>query len=223
MDNSQSVSRRHLLALSMATLAATISLSGYAYVARGKRMTVLGVGGAGGNVVNCLHRLGLAQATLMHANAKDVIRYSAGILPIPLEIPEMQPRLLLREAIRQNAQKLAWKAYSALPEMDRLILVAGLGGCIGSYVTPLVARLAKQTGVEVLGLVYLPFAWEGDEHHHERVLQGLCAMKSLADELRIIDLGKASQKVPAETTMNQFFEIQDSCGARMVNEFLIMT
>lgn len=223
MDNSQSVSRRHLLALSMATLAATIPLSGHAYVPRCKRMTVLGVGGAGGNVVNCLHRQGVAQATLMHANAKDVIRSSAGILSIPLEIPEIQPRVSLGETIRQTTEELAWNAWVALPETDRLVLVAGLGGCIGSYVTPALARRAKQAGVQVLGLLFLPFAWEGDRRHRERARQGLGAMKSLADTLRVIDMGEESQKVPAETSMNQFFDLQDARGARMVNELLGMT
>lgn len=222
MDDSQNISRRQLLALSMATLATVVPGRGHAFRSREKRIAVLGVGGAGGNLVDHMRKQGVSQATLAHANARDVIRSFNGALTIPLEIPETPLEIPSRETIRQNAERLAWNAYSALPEMDRLILVAGLGGCIGSCVTPAVAQIAKQAGVQVFGLVFLPFSWEGDRRHGERAAQGLGAMRSQMDALRVIDLEKASQEVPAETSMEKFFELQDGTGVRMINEYLSM-
>lgn len=222
MDEFQNISRRQLLALSMATLATAVPVRGHAFRSREKRIAVLGVGGAGGNMVNHMGMQGVSQATLAHANAKDVIRSFDGVLTIPLEIPETSLQISLRESIHQNAEKLAWNAYSALPEMDRLILVAGLGGRIGSCVTPAVAQIAKQAGVQVFGLVFLPFSWEGDRRHGERAAQGLGAVKRVVDALRVIDLEKASQEVPAEISMDKFFELQDSSGVRMINEYLSM-
>jgi cell division GTPase FtsZ len=187
-----------------------------------RRRTVLGVGGAGFNIVSQLNRQGAIPATLAHTNIKEVIRSASGVMPIPLKVPELQPGLPISGTIRSYADKLARRTFFGLPKTDRLILVAGLGGAVGSYITPAIARIAKQAGIQVLGLVYLPFAWEGDEHYRERAYQSRDAIKSVVDMLHVIDMQKAYQEAPQTISINQFFYTQDNSGTSILKEYLSM-
>lgn len=220
MNASPHISRRHLLVLGASSLAFVVPALRNAKSGHDTRKAVLGVGGAGFNLVNQLRSQGAIQATLAHANSREVIRSADGILPIPLEVPLTEPRFPFGDVIRTNAEKLARRAMSALPETDRLILVAGLGGYVGSYITPELARLAKKAGMQVMGLVFLPFAWEGDEHYRERSVRSLQAIENALDVLHVIDMQKASLEVPANTSMAHFFSIQDNSGVAMIKEFL---
>jgi cell division GTPase FtsZ len=222
MAVSENISRRQLLVLGAASMAITVPLLRNRSNSNDKRKTVLGVGGAGFNLVKKMNRQGDFQATLAHTNIEEVIRSAVGTLSIPLEVPHMQPGSPIGGAIRNAAELLARSTFLALPETDRLILVAGLGGAVGSYITPAIARLAKQAGIEVMGLVYLPFSWEGDERHNARSAESLISISNVLENLHVIDMQKAMQEAPVNISINRLFDNQDDSGILVVNEYLAM-
>ena len=117
-------------------------------------------------------------------------------------------------AVLNAAEMLARKTLLALPETDRLILVAGLNDTFCFYITPAIACLAKQAGIEVMGLVYLPTFWEAFEGRREMAEESLSALASVVDKLHVIDMQKDSQETPL------FLCFEYDPGISLINELI---
>lgn len=145
---------------------------------KGKRVKVIGVGGAGGNAVNRLIEDGMEGVDFIVANTDlQALKHSQASLKIQLgeEVarglgaggnPEIGRRAALEDTDR---------LVDALDGADMVFVTAGLGGGTGTGAAPIIGSLAAELGALTIGVVTKPFGFEGRrrELHAEQGLEEL--------------------------------------------------
>jgi len=130
------------------------------------RLTVkiIGVGGAGGNVVQQLQSTDLAAlpALIAHTNPRVLNEWPH---PTKLLLGETRTRGMGSggdpDLGRQAAEDMREQIIAFCKEADLIFLVTGLGGGTGGGAAPVIARIARETGCLVLGMATQPFDFEG--------------------------------------------------------------
>ena len=173
------------------------------------RITVLGIGNAGCNAVVNLARNGIAGMRFVgvstHARLMDLT-----------EIPE---KLVLAGKLRRGlgaggdpeqgriaAEMDAETLRGYCDGADVVMLVAGLGGGTGSGATPLIAQLAREAGALVLGVLILPFDWEGGRRH-QQAHDALRSIKERADSVICISNQRMLKLIDENTSVVEAFDI----------------
>src|SRR5580704_1449656 len=136
-------------------------------------MKVLGVGGAGGNAVDYMATCGTGGGSFMAINTDaEALRRLQVMDKITLGVkltrglgagsdPERG-----RAAAEEDVEKIREICAGA----DVVCLVAGMGGGTGTGAGPVIARLAKESGALVLGMVTMPFDFEGQRRQRQAQL-----------------------------------------------------
>ncbi len=148
---------------------------------------VIGVGGGGGNAVDYLYSQGIDNVTFMVCNTdKQAIRK----LSVPTKI------LLGDEGLgagddpvkgRQAAEMSADAIRSVLADDTKMVFItAGMGGGTGTGAGPVVAAIAKEAGMLTIGIVTIPFFFEG-QRKIIKALEGAEEMRKHVDSLLIIN------------------------------------
>src|ERR1700739_3989260 len=121
------------------------------------RITVLGVGGAGGNAVNNMIACGLEGVDFVVANT------DAQALPMSKAEPIIQMGVQVTEGLgaRAAAEEVIDEIRDHLSGAHMVFVTAGMGGGTGTGAAPVVARCAKELGILTVGVVTKPFHFEG--------------------------------------------------------------
>ncbi len=117
----------------------------------------------------------------------------------------------------QAAKNDAAKLQAALNGADMVFITAGMGGGTGTGAAPLLARLAKEMGILAVGVVTVPFAFEGNRK--KKVAQeGITKMQSQMDALIAVENDHLS-KLPENRTMTlvKAFECADNILKQAIN------
>jgi cell division protein FtsZ len=177
-------------------------------------LKVFGVGGAGGNAIDYMARQAFDGVTFIGINTdaqalaqlKVTERLTLGTkLTRGLGTggdPEMG-----RKAAEEDAEIIRALCTGA----DVICVVAGMGGGTGTGAGPVIARLAKESGALVLGIVTLPFEFEGSRRGRQAQL-GLRDLKSAADGVICLPNQKVFKLIDENTSVNEALKI--------TNEFL---
>lgn len=144
------------------------------------RLTVkiIGVGGAGGNVVQQLQTTDLAElpAMIAHTNPRVLAEWPHANKVL---LGEGRTRGMGAGGDLEIGRQAAEDARAAIQDFcrnaDLIFVVTGLGGGTGGGAAPVIARLAREAGCLVLGMATLPFEFEG----HRRRDQALGALRDL--------------------------------------------
>ena len=154
----------------------------------GSIITVVGVGGAGGNAVNHMWNLGIRGVTFMVCNTDQ-----QALDKSPVE-----------QKIRLGAEGLGAgndpengrrAAVESLPEIRQhleeagtrmLFITAGMGGGTGTGASPVIAKLAKEMGLLTVAIVTSPLAVEG-KIRYEQAFRGIEELRQNVDSLLIIN------------------------------------
>ena len=150
---------------------------------------VIGVGGGGGNVVQHKINQGVdgAQFCVVNTDRQALARSTA---PVKIEIGVKCCGGLSAGCDFERGRKAAEESRAdlkqALAGTDLVILVAGLGGGTGGGASPVIAQIARELGIMTVGVVTLPFAFEGKKHrlYAEVDFDLLCAQ---VDALVMVD------------------------------------
>lgn len=143
---------------------------------------VIGVGGAGNNALNHIIRGGVSGVEFIAVNT-DIAH---------LELSESQNRMILGKELTKglgagsNPEIGSRAAHESRDDIrvavdgaDMVFLAAGMGGGTGTGAAPVIAQIAHETGALVIGVVTLPFSFEGKR----RVLQALRGVEELKDKV----------------------------------------
>lgn len=103
--------------------------------------------------------------------------------------------------------------------MEKVIVIAGLGGLTGSTVAPMVARIAKQQGAEVEALVTTPMIFEGPSRS-KKADQALEEINSHADKVTTVTGNKLMAMADSNVALDQAFEQIDNKLAAKVVELI---
>ena len=143
---------------------------------------VVGVGGGGGNAINSMISAELAGVDFIAVNT-DAQDLSRSIAPTRIRIGDKSTRGLGAggdaSVARAAAEESADEIRAALEGSDMVFVAAGMGGGTGSGAAPVVARIARELGALTVGVVTLPFGFEGVR----RRLTADAAAEALAGEV----------------------------------------
>jgi cell division protein FtsZ len=191
------------------------------------RITVLGVGGAGGNAVNNMIEAGLEGVDFVVANtdAQALAQSKCG--------RRIQLGAGTTEGLGAGAQPEVGRAGAeeSLPEiMEQLsgahmvFIAAGMGGGTGTGAAPVIARAVREAGILTVGVVTKPFALEGDRRM--RVAErGIAELQQFVHTLIVIPNQNLFRVANDRTTMAQAFAMADEvlhAGVRGVTDLIVM-
>ncbi len=151
------------------------------------RITVVGVGGAGGNVVGTLYDSDLNGVETVAVNTDPAgLTKTAADVKILLAPPEHPDPV---EAAHEAAESVSETLRESL-STDIVFVVAGLGGATGTGAAPVVATEAKAQGAVTIGIAILPFSVEGRD---ARAQDGLERFRAAADSVIVVDNNSLSR------------------------------
>jgi cell division protein FtsZ len=173
------------------------------------RIKVFGVGGAGGNAVNHIARTPFDGVEFIALNTDAAA----------LRQLEVGNKIVLGEKLtrgmgaggdpergRAAAEEDAAKIKSLCEGADVVFIAAGMGGGTGTGASPVIAHLAKECGALVLGMLVLPFEWEGGRRQRQAQL-GLHVMKAAADGVICLPNQKLFKLIDEKTSLVETFAI----------------
>ena len=175
-------------------------------------LKVIGVGGAGGNAVNRMIQAGMKGVDFMVINtdAQDLENNAA---ENKIQIGKNLTRGLgagAKSEIGRDAIESDKDGVKSLIEgADMVFITAGMGGGTGTGAAPRVAQIAREMGVLTVGIVTLPFNFEGPKRMN-RGLAGITELRKVCDTLISIPNQKLMSVVDKNTTVVEAFKLADS-------------
>lgn len=183
---------------------------------------VIGVGGGGGNAVNNMYKQGIHDVSFMVCNT-DAQALKDSPVPERLQLgseglgagnrPE-KARLAAEESIDDIKAML-----SDGTKMD--FITAGMGGGTGTGAAPVIARVSKELGILTVGIVTIPFKFEGNKKI-DQALDGVDEMAKHVDALLVINNERLRKVYPDLSLLNGFAKADDtlSVAAKSIAEII---
>ena len=160
---------------------------------RSNVMKVMGIGGGGSNAVNYMYKQGIKGVDFVVCNTDSQALEES---PVPNKI---QLGVNLTEGLGAGANpeigKLAaLESYEELKNLletqtKMLFITAGMGGGTGTGAAPIIAEMAKEFDILTVGIVTIPFSFEG-RNRESQAIKGLEKLKRSVDSLIIINNNK---------------------------------
>jgi cell division protein FtsZ len=179
---------------------------------------VLGVGGGGGNAVNNMFEKGIEGVDFIIANT-DVQALKISKVPNKIRLGTNQTEGLGAGANPEVGRKAAIETLEEVRAVlnnstKMLFLTAGMGGGTGTGAAPVLAALAKEMGILTVGIVTLPFRFEGPKRAHQADL-GIRELQQMVDTLIVIDNNNLHKILGPNVKMKEAFDSADQvlCNA----------
>lgn len=182
---------------------------------------VIGVGGGGGNAVNHMYKEGIHDVSFALCNTdKQVLDDS----PIPTRL-QMGPGLGAGGE-PEKASEYAEASLGAIHELlddgtQMVFITAGMGGGTGTGAAPIIAREARKMGILTVGIVTIPFAFEG-QWKIDLALDGVENISKEVDALLVVNNERLREIYSDLTIMNAFAKADDTLAvaARSISELI---
>lgn len=175
------------------------------------RIKVIGVGGAGGAAINRMVEAGIEGVEFIAINTDaQALHFSKA--QTKLHIGKSTTRGLGTGAdpgIGQNAaEESKDEIKKAIEGADMIFVTIGAGGGTGSGAGPVVAGIARELGILVIGFATRPFAFEGDKRRRNAET-AIEQMRSKVDTLIIIPNDRLLQTIDRQTPLLEAFKVAD--------------
>jgi cell division protein FtsZ len=191
------------------------------------RITVVGVGGAGGNAVNNMIRSNLIGCEFAVCNTDaQAMQQSAAHRKIQLGIgvtrglgAGSRP-----DVGRAAAEEAIDEILDAMQGSNMVFITAGMGGGTGTGGAPVIARVARESGILTIGVVTKPFHFEGS-HRMKIAEAGIEELQKFVDTLIIIPNQNLFRVANDRTTFADAFKMADDVlhsGVRGVTDLMVM-
>ena len=191
------------------------------------RITVVGVGGAGGNAVNNMIRSKLIGCEFVVCNTDaQAMRQSLAERKIQLGVSVTRG---LGAGSRPDVGRIAAEEtieeiMASLDGSNMVFITAGMGGGTGTGAAPVIARAAREAGILTVGVVTKPFQFEGT--HRMRLAEaGILELQKFVDTLIIIPNQNLFRVANERTTFADAFKMADDVlhsGVRGVTDLMVM-
>ncbi len=191
------------------------------------KITVIGVGGAGGNAVNNMIQSNLEGVDFLVANT-DAQSLSQSLCEHTIQIGRHITQGLgagsQPDVGRAAAEEAMDEILAALEGVNMIFITAGMGGGTGTGAAPVIARAAREAGILTVGVCTKPFQFEGV--HRMRVGEaGLSELQQYVDTLIIIPNQNLFRVANEKTTFADAFKMADDvlhAGVRGVTDLIVM-
>ena len=175
------------------------------------KIQVVGVGGAGLNAVNRMIDAGINQVEFVAVNT-DVQQLQVSDAELKIHIGRELTQGLGSGADPGVGRKAAEESHDqikhALRGADMVFVTAGEGGGTGSGAAPVVARIAKELGALTVGIVTLPFKFEGTKRRGQAET-GVDTLRAECDTTIVIPNDRLLEVLDRSTSMLDAFKIAD--------------
>jgi cell division protein FtsZ len=172
---------------------------------------VVGVGGAGLNAVNRMIEAGISQVEFIAINT-DIQQLKTCEAPVKLHIGRDLTQGLGSgsdpEVGRRAAEESEDQIKHVLRGSDMVFVTAGEGGGTGSGAAPVVARLARDVGALTVGIVTMPFRFEGTRRRTQAEV-GAESLREVCDTVIVIPNDRLLEVLDRSTSMLDAFRIAD--------------
>jgi cell division protein FtsZ len=191
------------------------------------RITVVGVGGAGGNAVNNMIRSNLigCEFVVCNTDAQALLQSSA---PRKIQMGIGVTRGLgagsRPDVGRAAAEEALDDILEAMGGSNMVFITAGMGGGTGTGGAPVIARIARESGILTVGVVTKPFHFEGS-HRMRSAEAGIEELQKFVDTLIIIPNQNLFRIANERTTFADAFKMADDVlhsGVRGVTDLMVM-
>ena len=190
------------------------------------RITVFGVGGAGGNAVNNMIQKALDGVEFVVANT------DAQALAQSVAKHRIQMGIKVTEGLGAGARPSVGAA-AAEESIDQIVdylagahmcfITAGMGGGTGTGAAPIIAQAARELGVLTVGVVTKPFQFEGGKRMRQAE-EGVEALQKMVDTLIIIPNQNLFRLANEKTTFTEAFALADDVlyqGVKGVTDLMV--
>ncbi len=185
---------------------------------------VIGVGGGGGNAVNHMYREGIHDVNFVVCNTDSKALCDS---PVPERLQLGREGLGAGnrpEVGKQAAEESLEQIHTMLGDGTKMVFItAGMGGGTGTGAAPVIAREAKAMGILTVGIVTIPFRFEGNKKI-DKALDGVEEISKHVDALLVIN-NERLRELYADLTLPSAFEMADntlSVAARSIAEIITM-
>ena len=185
---------------------------------------VIGVGGGGSNAVNHMYNEGIHDVTFVVCNTDNKALQDS---PVPEKI-QLGSEGLGAGNRPDKARKATEESIEAIKSMlsdgtKMAFITAGMGGGTGTGAAPLIAKTAKDMGILTVGIVTIPFRWEGNKKI-DQALDGVEEMNKNVDALLIINNERLREIYQDFTVIKAFAKADDTLcnAARSIAEIITM-
>ncbi|MEI8135729.1 MAG: cell division protein FtsZ [Bacteroidota bacterium] len=172
---------------------------------------VIGVGGGGSNAVNHMYRLGIKGVDFIVCNT-DKQALDKSPVPFKIQLGAQSTKGLGAGSIPDVGRDAALESMDEIkrfltPNTQMVFITAGLGGGTGTGAAPVIASVAKEMGILTVGIITIPFAFEGKKRRAQAEA-GLEEMKKYVDTLLVIGNDKL-REIYGNLKMSEAFEHAD--------------
>jgi len=172
---------------------------------------VVGVGGAGLNAVNRMIDAGISQVEFIAVNT-DMQALHMSDAPVKIHIGSDLTQGLGSGSDPNVGRSAAEEGYdqlkNALRGSDMVFIAAGEGGGTGTGAAPVVARIARELGALAVGIVTMPFKFEGTKRRHQADL-GVQALRETCDTTIVVPNDRLLEVLDRSTSMLDAFKVAD--------------
>jgi len=191
------------------------------------KITVIGVGGAGGNAVN----------NMIQSNVEGVDFLISNTDSQALGLSLCERRIQMGRSITQGlgagsrpdigraaAEEQLDEILAELDGANMVFITAGMGGGTGTGAAPVIARAAREAGILTVGVVTKPFQFEG-VHRMRMAEAGITEMTQYVDTLIVIPNQNLFRVANEKTTFADAFKMADDVlrsGVRGVTDLMVM-
>ncbi|MCR4810784.1 MAG: cell division protein FtsZ [Prevotella sp.] len=185
---------------------------------------VIGVGGGGGNAVNHMYREGIHDVTFVVCNTDNQALNDS---PVPIKLQ------LGREGLgagnrpskaKAAAEESLQDIHNMLDDGTRMTFItAGMGGGTGTGAAPVIAKVSKDMGILTVGIVTIPFRFEGNKKI-DQALDGVEEMSKHVDALLVINNERLREIYPDLSFLDAFGKADDtlSVAAKSIAEIITL-
>ena len=187
---------------------------------------VIGVGGGGGNALNCMVASGVQDIEYIAINTDaKALNNSKATTRIQIGAKLTKGRGAgNKPAIgQQSAEENKEEIEAALKGADMVFITAGMGGGTGTGAAPVVAKIAREAGILTVAVVTKPFAFER-EQKMAQAEKGIMELKKYVDSLIVIPNEKLLEGMDKPLTMRESFALADDIlktGVKSISDLIV--
>lgn len=183
------------------------------------RLVVIGVGGAGCNMINHMINEGLEKVDLIAVNTDlETLNISKASRKIQLgkNLTKGLGASMKPDIGRDAALESYMEIKNALKNADIVFIAAGLGGGTGTGAAPIISKIAKEVGAMPISVITKPFTWEGKKRTNIANI-GLDELKKVSDSIIVISNDKLLEVIDDKIGMKESFKTIDDFLLSAVN------
>lgn len=183
---------------------------------------VIGVGGGGGNAVNHMYQTGIHDVSFVVCNTD-----AQALADSPVQVKvQLGSEGLGAGNVPERARHAAEESIESIDKMlsdgtKMVFITAGMGGGTGTGAAPIIAHEAKSKNILTIGIVTIPFQFEGNKKI-DQALDGVEAISKNVDALLVVNNEKLREIYPGLTVSDAFGRADDTLtlAARSIAEII---